>query len=167
MRKANGDATVWVHKRGVFLFSFAILFLFVLVFFTPSDEPNEQIISGTITDTCTPIGEQNRCIQLESVESAEERRRGLSGREQLAVDAGMLFDFGVEDTRCMWMPDMNFSIDIVWLNEQAQIVDVMSDIAPETYPKSFCGAEPARYVIELNAGVAESAGVEPGQRLEL
>lgn len=65
----------------------------------------------------------------------------------------------------MWMKDMNFSLDMIWLNEAKEIVDIKEDIKPETYPNAFCGPGTARYVVEVNTGVVRAGDLRIGQQL--
>jgi uncharacterized protein len=83
------------------------------------------------------------------------------------TDRGMLFDFGAPDQYCMWMKDMKFSLDMIWLNEQKEIVSLVENVSPQTYPKSFCGPKTAWYVVEVNAGIVSAADLRVGQRLNL
>ena len=106
----------------------------------------------------------NQCVVLESVATPELRAQGLSGREHLADHAGMLFVFDAAGRQCMWMRDMKFSLDIIWLTEDKRITKIEQNISPETYPQSFCGDD-AKYVIEINTKTAESAGLQIGQKL--
>lgn len=115
---------------------------------------------------CIELG-NGVCIDIEVVRSREAMQRGLSDRLELPENAGMLFDFQTEGVRCMWMKDMNFALDMIWLDADAAVVDVQTNITPETFPDSFCGAEPARYVLEVNTGVASRSAVEVGQRVQL
>jgi uncharacterized membrane protein (UPF0127 family) len=105
------------------------------------------------------------CVQLERVSSNSERLLGLSGRQSLPRDRGMLFDFGTADEYCMWMKDMRFSLDIIWLDDQNKIVYMAEDVTPETYPKAFCGPKDAQYVVEVNSGVVKAGDLRVGQRL--
>ncbi len=122
---------------------------------------------------CTVLSSQPArdkvCVELEPVRSRESLTRGLSGRESMSFNEGMLFDFQSEGEHCMWMKDMNFSLDMIWLNRDGQVVDVIRDIQPDTYPDQvFCNeTAPAQYVIEVNAGVAESANIILGQQIQL
>ena len=106
------------------------------------------------------------CVELEVVSSAEALQLGLSGRSFLPQKEGMLFDFGVEGFRCMWMKDMNFALDMIWLNDQKTVVHIEEDVTPDTFPDRFCSEYPARYVLEVNSGVATSAGLETSQQLQ-
>lgn len=127
---------------------------------------NEQ---ANCTVLSSEQSQEKVCVELEMVSSREALTRGLSGRENMSLNKGMLFDFQSEGERCMWMKDMNFSLDMIWLNQDGQVVDVIRDIRPDTYPDQvFCNeTAPAQYVIEVNAGVVESANVIPGQQIQL
>ena len=57
-----------------------------------------------------------------------ERQQGLSGREFMAQDAGMLFVFEGEQPRQFWMKDMRFPLDIIWIDGQCRLVGVSADV---------------------------------------
>jgi uncharacterized membrane protein (UPF0127 family) len=85
-------------------------------------------------------------------DTKEERVKGLSGRTGLDARQGMLFVFPDNDQHSIWMKDMKFPIDIIWISENLRIVDIKRDASPESYPESFTNVWPARYVLELSAG---------------
>lgn len=95
-------------------------------------------------------------------DTPKERARGLSGREQLSDREGMLFEFSRPDEYCFWMKDMKFPIDIIWLGSNKQVVDIKSNVSPDTYPQTFCPNEPAQYVIEVGAGRANEWQISNG-----
>ena len=105
-------------------------------------------------------------IALEVVRSDAALEKGLSGRAGMARDHGMLFVFDHPGEQCFWMKDMQFSLDMVWLDAQQKIVKIEQNIRPETYPKSFCAGN-TQYVIELNAGVAKAADLHIGKTLNI
>ena len=105
------------------------------------------------------------CLKLEVASSNSSRTLGLSGRKELARDQGMLFDFGQAGEYCMWMKDMRFSLDMLWLNDNKEIVYMIENVTSDTYPKSFCGPQSARYVIEVNKDIIKAADLHVGQRL--
>lgn len=107
-----------------------------------------------------------KMLDLEVVDTLTAQQKGLSGRESLADNAAMLFSYDEPGQRCIWMKDMKFSIDIVWLDGANRVTKTMHNVAPETYPESFCGGH-ARYVIEMSAGRAETLGVAVGQVVSL
>lgn len=76
------------------------------------------------------------------------RQQGLSNTPCLPRDVVKLFVFDSSNTWGFWMKDMNYSIDIIWVDESGRVVDWVEAVSPETYPESFRPREPARYVIE-------------------
>jgi uncharacterized membrane protein (UPF0127 family) len=112
----------------------------------------------------TTIG--NKSYKLEVADTAERRQQGLSGREELKDDAGMLFVFDEPGRQCFWMKDMKFSIDILWLDANKKVVELEKNVAPRTYPDTFC-ADKAQYAIELKAGQIRDAKVSRGQIIDL
>jgi uncharacterized protein len=101
------------------------------------------------------------------VEGALERKRGLSGRQSLEPTEGMLFVFSDDDHHGIWMKDMRFPIDIIWIDGEGTVVDVEHAARPESYPHIFEPSTPARYVIETNAHFAESFGIDQGSTVKL
>jgi uncharacterized membrane protein (UPF0127 family) len=95
------------------------------------------------------------------------REKGLSGRAELGRDEGMLFVFEKSGYYGFWMKDMNFSIDIVWISEDKEVVDISEDLAPETYPDISYPREEVKYVLELPAGYIESHNVSLGDKFSL
>ncbi len=104
--------------------------------------------------------------------TAAERQQGLSGREFMAQDTGMLFVFEDEQPRQFWMKDMRFPLDIIWIDGQCRLAGVSADVP--TPPPNADDADiprapsqsPARYVLELNAGEWERAGLSAGDLIE-
>jgi len=111
--------------------------------------------------------EVGTCLSLEVVSSNSSRTLGLAGRKEMARDKGMLFDFKKTGEYCMWMKDMHFSLDILWLNENKEIISMIENVSPDTFPKSFCGPQSARYVIEVNEDIIKAADLHIGQHLKI
>lgn len=123
---------------------------------TPARETTmEQQHLSTLTAASTTIA-----VML--AETPEEHARGLSGREGLDADMGMLFIFDHSEQYGFWMPDMHFPIDIIWIGEDWRIVDIMPRTTPESYPTVFKPRVPARYVLEVNAGNTAAWGWDVG-----
>jgi uncharacterized membrane protein (UPF0127 family) len=104
-------------------------------------------------------------FRAEAVGTPQAVEKGLSGRQSLAPDAAMIFVFEETKTWCFWMKDMEFSLDIIWLDDSKTIITIEPDLAPETYPQDYCPPEPARYVIEVRAGTAAQLGLKPGDQV--
>lgn len=89
-----------------------------------------------------------------------EHERGLSGRESLAEHDALLFVYDSAQQRSIWMKDMNFSIDAVWLDDQKRVIHVAENLSPATYPNSFSANKPARYIVELAAGTVRKKSIK-------
>lgn len=110
---------------------------------------------------------KDACVQLARITTPEAQKEGLSGRQSMKDTEGLLFDFGVPGSRCMWMKDMLFSIDMIWLDTSQTITTIKENVSPDTFPESFCGTDKDAYVIEVNAGVVKEAKLSVGQQLKL
>lgn len=93
--------------------------------------------------------------------TVEEKAKGLSGREKLAEDTGMIFVFDPAEKPTFWMKEMKFNIDIIWIH-RGKVVDISPNLPaplpstplddlPRYAPKSIVD-----YVLEVNAGAADS-----------
>lgn len=101
-------------------------------------------------------------ISAEIATDLESRIRGLSGRELLLENFGLLFIFPESDFHGIWMKEMKFPIDIIWLNREKQIVDLAIDVPPDSYPQVFYPREKALFVLEILAGTAQKIGIKVG-----
>lgn len=104
-------------------------------------------------------------IKAEVLDSSDERIIGLSGRDSLGVNQAALFVFSSPDNYGIWMKDMKFPIDIVWLNSNRKIVTIRKNVQPSTYPMVFYPDETSQFIIELAANRASSLGIKVGQTL--
>lgn len=131
---------------------------------TPSLEKQAelQINRG---ETIGRIGEAY--FNFNIADTTAERTQGLSGKEQLKDTQALLFAFDSADKHCFWMKDMKFAIDILWFDADKKLVYEKRGITPETYPESFCPEVPAKYVVEVTAGVAEKNQIKLGDTLDI
>lgn len=109
----------------------------------------------------------DRCFQLDVADTTELRRQGLSGRESIESNEGMLFLYQLSGEYGFWMKDMNFPIDIIWLNQSDEIVTILSSVSPDSYPEIFYPTDSARKVIEVSAGVAAELDLKEGDMLNV
>lgn len=98
--------------------------------------------------------------------SEDEQERGLGQRTFLGENKGMLFVFDEPSYPAIWMKDMLFPIDIVWLDKDFKIVTIKSNISPNTYPKAYSPDLPSKYVLEVNAGFMDAHGISVGDTIQ-
>lgn len=108
-------------------------------------------------------------FKLQVVDDPSSRRQGLMGREFLEPNEGMLFDFPADTTPAIWMRNMVISLDLLFVDEQGELVQVFAEVPPcTTAPCEVYRAErPLRFVIEVSAGTAARLGLTPGMELDL
>lgn len=109
---------------------------------------------------------------VEIVSSSEAMSKGLSGREYLAEGKGMLFVYPEKRYVIFWMPDMNFSIDIIYLsNNQVSQVEANVPNPPKDTPKEklirYPSKEKVDKVLEVPSGWAEKNNIKIGDQLKL
>lgn len=103
-------------------------------------------------------------FNTEMVSTKEDMARGLSGRSGIDPDTAMLFKFEQAGQHCMWMKDMKFAIDMVWLDESHKVVSIERNVSPDTYPQNFC--HDGKTVVEFAAGTADRIPLHIGDRVE-
>jgi uncharacterized membrane protein (UPF0127 family) len=107
-------------------------------------------------------------IDVEIAKSSAARIAGLSWRKSLDENSGMLFALGTPNYYAFWMKDMLFPIDIIWIADD-QVVDISKNLpVPQgNNPPSYSPAEPANYVLEVNAGYADRYGIKIGDKVQM
>lgn len=154
-----------LDKLIIILIALFLVFGF-LAYMASIDIPEKVPAEDTLSfDTKARIGGKDFALAIADTNS--KRVKGLSGQEGLAPYQGLLFVFEEEGSHSIWMKDMKFSIDIVWLDKNFTVVDIKSRVAPETYPEIFTPDRPALFVLEIPAGTAEDASLKFGDRLEI
>lgn len=96
-----------------------------------------------------------------------QRVKGLSGKKSIGPNEGMLFVFDTEDEWGIWMKDMNFAIDVLWIDAQGTIVGLLPELQPDSYPQVYMSSVPSKYVLELPAGFADIYNITLGQKVDL
>ena len=107
------------------------------------------------------VNEGKGIVVAENVHVADgiwPRFRGLMGRKGLAAGEALLLVPGSSIHTCF----MRFPIDAVFLDVTSRVVKVVPALRP--FRVAF-GSSGARSVLELEAGAAARAAVEPGDRL--
>ena len=111
----------------------------------------------------------NKIIHVKLADTRETQTRGLSGAPDLNSFDGMLFIFPEEHTARFWMKEMNFPLDIIYLNNQKQIVEIHRELPPcadiAACPKISAAGANVRFVLEIAAGKAAESNLQIGQTL--
>jgi uncharacterized membrane protein (UPF0127 family) len=101
-------------------------------------------------------------IKVEVANTVGLQEKGLSGREKLEENTGMLFIFKNPARYSFWMKDMKFALDIIWLDQDGKIIFIKKSVAPETFPETFMSEQDAKYVLEVKSGFSEKNNLQVG-----
>ena len=106
-------------------------------------------------------------VQASVAKTWAERIKGLSDTPFLPEEVVKLFIFDTMGEHSIWMKDMNYAIDIIWIDNQNKIVDIKKNATPESYPESFSPKTEALYVIETASGFVDKHKIKIGDAVTL
>lgn len=109
---------------------------------------------------------KNEKFRLEVADSDVSRQQGLSGRDDLPSNQGMLFIFDKPARYGFWMKGMKFPLDIIWLNK-GEVIYIVENAPPDNNykPMVYNPTAEADLVIELRAGEVSRLGLKIGDIL--
>ncbi len=126
----------------------------------PSDVKLESVKfpMGTIMIDDVPL-------QVQIADSEPRRIRGLMFQDQLPYDQGMIFVFEKPGLYSLWMLNMQFSLDMIWFDQDGKIVHIEKDVPPCKTPleiaacQSIVPNEEAVYVLEVTSGFIDQNNI--------
>lgn len=115
------------------------------------------------------VSANNQTIVAKVVKDSRLREKGLSEKESIGINQGMLFIFEDSDYHTFWMKDMNFPIDIVWISGD-EIVGINRNVQPEPgVPREeltiYTPPEQVDKVLEIKAGRSTIMDISEGTEL--
>ena len=149
-------------RKTAFIFINVSLWIIQLFTFTQSFA-EEIVYSYALVTTTT--GEE---IPVEVADTLKKRRLGLGKRTSLKKGWGMLFIFGKRKPYRFWMKDMQFPLDIIWLDNH-RIVHIIHNAKPvnsRDEPEIMTSPVPVNFVLEIAAGRAAKLRLKTGQRMK-
>jgi len=105
-------------------------------------------------------------FSAEVVSLPGEQYKGLSNRDKLAVDKGMLFLFPLAADRSFVMRDMNFPLDIIFIRNH-RIINLYHNLQPEgtVTTNTYHSGSEADAVLEINAGRSNACHLGVGSEI--
>ncbi len=106
-------------------------------------------------------------VHVFSVEMAQtdaERERGLMYRRFMPPDRGMLFNFKREEPVMFWMKNTYIPLDMIFISRAGIVTSIAANAEPLS-ERLIPSGGPCYGVLEVNAGVAASIGLKPGDKV--
>lgn len=131
--------------------------------------PSQKKVASSLSDRQKiEVTVGNVELEVEVVKEESSIRQGLSGRDQIGSD-GMLFVLPERSKTAFWMKEMEFDLDIVWIDKD-RIIDITQNVPKPAQDQTlsqlelYAPAKPANMVLELNAGDSQRYGLEVGDK---
>ena len=136
------------------------------------DEIKDKHISGNVINQTPQVKIGDAIFEVELAINPAERAKGLSGRNILDKNNGMLFVFSEDSATQFWMYGMKFSLDIVWISNSCKIIDITYNAEHPENPNSseglvlYSSKLPSTYTLEINAGEIDLYNINIGELVE-
>jgi hypothetical protein len=111
-------------------------------------------------------------FEVEIAKTMSQQAKGLSFRDSLDKNKGMLFDFSGEAKQTFWMMGMKFPLDIIWI-KNGEIVGIDKNVpaptpgTPEAALKLYNSPDLIDKVLEINAGLCDELGINIGDKISI
>lgn len=104
-------------------------------------------------------------LDIEIAESEYETQTGLMYRKGIVKNQGMLFIFPDVAIHSFYMKNTQFPLDIIYIDENLRIASFQENAKPFN-EEGLSSVVPVKYVLEVNAGLAEEWILEIGDKVE-
>ncbi|NER10620.1 hypothetical protein SAMN06265375_102404 [Muriicola jejuensis] len=136
------------------------------------EEPKKIVTSAPVTFTkegdlsLLKGGSDSLIVQLdiEIAEGEYETQTGLMYRDGMETYQGMLFVFPEEAYHSFYMKNTRFPLDIIYIDRDSTITSIVKNAQP-LQEKSLPSTQPVIYVLEVNAGLSETWGLQVGDQI--
>ncbi len=148
-----------------------ILIIFCLTALGASCNMQKKSIPSPYDRTMS-VGKENISVQVAS--TMEQKVLGLSSRNSMPENSGMLFDFTNEQNKKpgFWMKDTLIPLDFVWIKDNKVLeitpkVPIVPSGTPDSALKVYYPPGDVDYVLEMNAGWSERHSIISGEQIKL
>lgn len=112
-------------------------------------------------------------LQVQVADTEPRRVRGLMFQDQLPYDQGMIFVFDKVGLYSLWMLNMQFSLDMIWFDQNGNIIHIEKDVPPcktalETMTcQSIIPDGQAIYILEVTSGFVDKFNITKDSKLNI
>lgn len=129
----------------------------------------QHVKKNTIFESAT-FTIKHKKYNLDIARSATQLAVGLSNRKSICDKCGMIFIFNYDGVLPFWMKNTLIPLDMIWIDKDQEIVSIQTANIEEDIEnplKVYTNDVPARYVIELKAGMAKELDLRIGDKIDL
>lgn len=107
-------------------------------------------------------------LNVEIADTLPKQMQGLSGRDSLCENCGMLFVYDRPMLQNFWMPGMKFPLDFIFIRD-GKIMEFVENVQPmsDYGVTRIQSREPADMVLEVNRGLIRAQGINIGDTVDL
>jgi uncharacterized membrane protein (UPF0127 family) len=105
-------------------------------------------------------------VRVELAITEEEKVCGLSFRDELPEDQGMLFVYTYDRFMTFWMKDTRIPLSIAFLDADGKILNIL-EMKPMDTGLFYHSAGPARYALEMPVKWFFKHRIKPGDRVAI
>lgn len=146
----------------------AVIVGLVGVLSVPSDSKLESVEfpRGTIMIDDT-------VLEVQVADTEPRRVRGLMFQDKLPYDQGMIFVFNEPGIYSLWMLNMQFSLDMLWFDENGKIVHIEENIPPCKTATEIMACQSitpngeALYILEVTSGFVKEFNLTKDSKLNI
>ena len=106
-----------------------------------------------------------KTINIEIADDDYQTETGLMYRYSMEDNQGMLFVFPDSQYRYFYMRNTEIPLDIIYINENKTVINIHKNAKPKD-ETSLPSEGPAKYVLEINAGLSTQWDLEKGDKIE-
>ena len=133
---------------------------------------DQKVYSQTNTNHTFPsyVKIKGLIIHVDLAITPDQQEKGLSIKNNLSNNQGMLFPFNTPGDYSFWMKDMKFPLDIIWINSDNKIVHIEKNLQPCVFILLCPTYSPpansnTKYVLEVNADYTTKNNINVGDKV--
>ena len=163
----------WSNKPQSFIFNMAVLlFLLSVVYCFPvvSTVSGQKVYALNADNASSSFVKiKGLTIYVDLAKTPDQQAKGLSIKNTLNENEGMLFIFDTPKEYSFWMKDMKFPIDIIWISPDNKIVHIEKNLPPCVFfliCTSYSPHANAKYVLEVPSNYTTKNNIGIGDRVD-
>lgn len=127
--------------------------------------------SSNFTFPSQEIRLDNVTLNVQVADTQARMEQGLQFSDPLPYNQGMLFVPSSPEVIPMWMPNMKFSLDIIWFDSNGNVLHIEKNAPPCIFANlSNCpiynqNGQPSKYALEVTSGFVDKFNISENSKI--